>query len=138
MPFRMSLRTMACLLLVGGLVTGCLPAKPGEVRIHIDNQTDASIAIYVNEAWVGTYPAGAKATAPIAGHGGPPYRVAAEDPSGIELTSTIVPVDEVESIAAGTTMVESMGTVGCGYVRISVATQAGFDDTQVEMPEGCP
>ena len=72
----------AALLLYAMTLAGCALPMGGEVRVHIENQTDAPVAVYVNGGWVGTYPAGTATSAPVAGHGGPPYTVAAEIPAG--------------------------------------------------------
>ena len=69
----------------GASAAACLPIG-GEVRVHIENQTDVPVGVYVNGGWVGTYPAGAETSVPIAGHGGPPYTVGSEGPDGAVLT----------------------------------------------------
>ena len=110
----------------------------GEVRVHIENETDAPVAVYVNGGWVGTYPAGATTSAPISGHGGPPYTVVSEDPRGMVLTTLQVASSDAASIASGATMMETSLNVGCGSVRIVVATDAAYRATSLSEPEGCP
>ena len=128
----------AALLLCALALLGCVSDLGGEVRVHIDNQTDAPVAVYVNGAWLGTYAAGASTSAPIGGHGGPPYTVVSEDPRGAVLTSTQVATDDAAAVASGSTMIETSTEVGCGYVRVAIATRAAFDATSFTDPEGCP
>ena len=110
----------------------------GEVRVHIENETDAPVAVYVNGGWVGTYPAGASTSAPINGHGGPPYTVVSEDARGMVLTTLQVASSDAASIAAGSTTMETSTTVGCGRIRIVVATPAAYAGTSISEPAVCP
>lgn len=110
----------------------------GEVRVHIENTTDAAVAVYVNGGWVGTYPAGASTSAPITGHGGPPYTVVSEDARGMVLTTLQVASSDAASIADGSTIVETSTTVGCGQVRIVIATPAAYTGTSIHEPAACP
>lgn len=128
----------AGLLLCAVTLGGCVFPIGGDVRVHIDNQTDAPVAVYVNGGWVGTYPAGTTTSAPIAGHGGPPYTVVSEGPGGAVLTTTQVATDEAASIASGSTLSESSLGVGCGHVRIVIATQAAYEGTSFTDPDACP
>jgi len=128
----------AALLLCALTLAGCALPMGGELRVHIENQTDAPVAVYVNGGWVGTYPPGTETSAPIAGHGGPPYTVAAEDPGGALLTSVVVSANDAASIAGGSTMMETSVGVECGYVRIVIATPASYDATSITEPDACP
>ena len=77
---------------------------------------------YLNDQWVGTYPADSETTVPIAGHGGPPWSVTAEDRTGNVHANAIVSVEDAAGLASGERVVESSGTVGCGLVRIMAGT----------------
>ena len=128
----------AALLLCGLALGGCVPTMGGEVRVHVENGTDAAVAVYVNGGWVGTYPAGATTSASIAGHGGPPYTVVSEDSRGMVLTTTQVASSDAASIASGATLMETSTNVGCGEVRIVIATRAAYDGTSFTELDGCP
>lgn len=127
-------------LLCALVLLGCVSDLGGEVRVHIDNQTEDPVAVYVNGGWLGTYPAGASTSAPIGGHGGPPYTVVSEDPRGAVITSTQVATDDAAAVADGATIMETSAEVGCGYVRVVIATRAAYDATSFTDPdpEGCP
>ena len=126
------------LLLCGLTLVGCGPTMGGGVRVHIENQTDTAVAVYVNGGWVGTYPAGATTSAPISGHGGPPYTVVTEGPRGTVLTTTQVASSDAASIASGSTMMETSMSVGCGLIRIVVATDAAYQGSSFSDVDGCP
>ncbi|MDF2735225.1 MAG: hypothetical protein K0S97_1848 [Chloroflexota bacterium] len=128
----------AALLLCALTLAGCALPIGGEVRVHIENQTDAPVAVYVNGGWVGTYPPDTETSAPIAGHGGPPYTVVGEGPGGAVLTSLVVAANDAASIASGSTMMETSVAVECGYVRIVIATPASYDATSITDPDACP
>ena len=130
--------TGAALLLGALALVGCMAAAAGEVRIHIDNQTDAPVAVYVNGGWVGTYPADATSSAPLDGHGGPPYTVVSEDPRGAVLTSTEVAANDAAPVASGSTVIETSMAVGCGYIRIVIATRTAYDATSFTNTSTCP
>ena len=126
------------ILLCALALLGCVSDLGGEVRVHIDNQTEDPVAVYVNGAWLGTYPAGASTSAPIGGHGGPPYTVVSEDPRGAVITSTQLAAGDAAAVASGSRLVEASTAVGCGYVRVVIATRAAYDATSFTDPEGCP
>lgn len=126
------------LLLLALTLVGCVSPGGNEVRVHIENQTDSSVAVYVNGGWVGTYPAGATTSAPIGGHGGPPYTIVSEDPRGAVLTSTEVADDDAASVASGSTVIETSMRVECGFVRVVVATRDAYDATSFREAEACP
>ncbi len=125
-------------LLLALALAGCVSPLGNEVRVHIDNQTAGPVAVYVNGGWVGTYPPGATTSAPIGGHGGPPYTVVSEDPRGAVLTSTQVAGNDAASVASGSTVIETSTRVDCGFVRVVIATRAAFDATSFTDAEPCP
>jgi hypothetical protein len=125
-------------LLLGAMtLVGCV-FPTGDVRVHIENGTDAPVAVYVNGGWVGTYPAGTTTSAPIAGHGGPPYTVVSEGPGGAVLTTTVIAANDAPSVASGSTVIETSVGVGCGHVRIVIATTAAYEGTTFTEPGACP
>jgi hypothetical protein len=127
----------AGLLLCAMALAGC--AFPtGDVRVHIENGTDAPVAVYVNGGWVGTYPGGTTTSAPIAGHGGPPYTVVSEGAGGAVLTTTVIAANDAASVASGSTVVESSLDVGCGHLRIVIATAPAYAATSFTELEACP
>ena len=128
----------AGLLLCAMTLVGCGLPFGGDVRVHIENGTDAPVAVYVNGGWVGTYPAGARTSAPIAGHGGPPYTVVSEDQRGMVLTTTQIASSDAASIASGSTLMETSTNVGCGEIRIVIGTRAAYDGTSFTELDACP
>jgi hypothetical protein len=118
----------ACrLLLVAIVVTASAcstlsPAGPGEVLVHLWNTSETPVGLYVNDQWVGTYPSGAEITAPIAGHGGPPWTVTTKDRANQVVTTATVSADEATSLARGDTVIEASTSLDCGLVRIMVGT----------------
>ena len=128
----------AALLLCAMTLAGCALPMGGEVRVHIENQTDAPVAVYVNGGWVGTYPPGTQTSAPIAGHGGPPYTVVSEGPGGDDLTTTQVASSDAASLASGSTVMETSTSVGCGQVRVVIATAAAYEGTSFTELDACP
>ncbi len=126
------------LLVLALALAGCVSPLGDEVRVHIDNQTNGPVAVYVNGGWVGTYPPRATTSAPIGGHGGPPYTIVSEDPRGAVLTSTQVAGDDAASVASGSTVIETSMRVDCGFVRLVIATRSAYDATSFADAEPCP
>ncbi len=126
------------LLLVALALVGCVSPLGNEVRVHIENQTAGPVAVYVNGGWVGTYPAGATTSAPLGGHGGPPYTIVSEDPRGAVLTTTEVAGNDAASVAGGSTVIETSMRVDCGFVRVVIATRDAYDATSFTDVEACP
>ena len=63
---------------------GAIP--PDAERIGMVNATTAPVAVLVNGAWVGTYPAWSQQLElPIHGHGGPPWNVEFQGPNGLRI-----------------------------------------------------
>ena len=123
----------AALLLCAMTLAGCALPIGGEVRVHIENEDRRARGRVRERGLVGTYPPGTETSAPIAGHGGPPYTVAAEGPGGAVLTSVEVSANDAASIASGYTMMETSVGVECGYVRIVIATPASYDATSITV-----
>ncbi len=60
----------------------------GAVGIGLVNATSVPVALHVNDAWVGTYPAWSEQREiPIFGNGGPPWRVTFRGPEGFPVAS---------------------------------------------------
>ena len=117
------MRAVRALALVAtvALVTAC-SAIPGldEVRVHVDNETDIPIAVYVDGVWRGTDEPGATIVVPL-GDGLPPITIEARSASGAVLATLDVPLGPVKALrdregdAWGAEI-----AVPCGLVRIIV------------------
>jgi hypothetical protein len=125
---------LACLAVV--VLAGCStlsPPRPGEVLAHLWNTTDEPVGLYVNGQWVGTYPEDSSIAVPIAGHGGPPWSVTAQDQTGAVLANAIVSVEDAAGLASGERVVESSATIGCGLIRIMAGTAEAVAES---IPQG--
>jgi hypothetical protein len=101
--------------LVGGFVAGCagftgMPA----LTLGLANETDRPILLYVNDEWVGTFPAGTVRNDITTGpHGGAPWRIEARTDRGLVLVAAEV----FESPAPGAG-VGAAGATTCGDITI--------------------
>lgn len=100
--------------------SGCARTAVADITITLDNLTSTPIGLYVNEEWVGTYPAGATTEQPLGDHGGAPYAVEARSTSGAVLATVHVNEAQAQTLAqAGQAVAVEQG-VPCGVVRIVV------------------
>ena len=107
----MAAAVAACAMLPGG----------DEVRVHVDNETDVPIGVYVDGVWRGTDEPGATIVVPL-GDGVPPIRVEARSPSGATLATLDGPPGPIEAMRAGdrTEVVGSAFGVPCGVITIVI------------------
>jgi len=67
------------------------PVPSGAAVIGMVNATSMPVAMHVNGAWVGTYPAWSEQRAiPVFGPGGPPWNVEFRDQDGFVIGSVVV------------------------------------------------
>ena len=112
--------TLLVLSAVVALVAGCARTAPSDIRITLDNLTDTPVGLYVNDDWVGTYPAGGSTRQPLGDHGGAPYAVEVRSPSGAVLATVGVNEAQAQSIAGGGPAIALELGVPCGIVRLVV------------------
>jgi len=124
------------------LVTAC-SAIPNldEVRVHVDNETDIPIAVYIDGVWRGTDEPGATIVVPL-GDGLPPITIEARSASGAVLATLDVPLGPVKALRdrEGDAWGEEIA-VPCGLIRITVG-ELGPTEAHAPaeaVPEGpCP
>ena len=91
-----------------------------EVRVHVDNETDIPIGVYVDGVWRGTDEPGATIVVPL-GDGLPPITIEARSASGAVLATLDVPLGPVKALRDGEG--DAWGeeiAVPCGLIRITV------------------
>jgi hypothetical protein len=112
-------------------VTACGTAGSGAV-VRLENATTVPVAIHLNDAWVGTYAAGAVVDVPI-GQAVIPVVIEARSPSGAVLASlTAAESDIAEARGVGEWVLP------CGAIRLSLSTT---DQEPIATPEAlaaCP
>ena len=95
-----------------------------DVRVHVDNETDIPIGVYVDGVWRGTDEPGATIVVPL-GDGLPPITIEARSASGAVLATLDVPLGPVKALRDGEG--DAWGAeiaVPCGLIRI-VAGELG-------------
>jgi hypothetical protein len=97
------------------MVAACGAPGSGSA-VRLENATTVPVAVHLNDAWVGTYPAGAIADVPI-GQASIPVVIEARSPSGAVLASLT---------AAASDMADARGVaewvLPCGAIRLSLST----------------
>ena len=75
------------------LIAGCGSAVPsGAATVGMVNATSVPIAVHVNGAWIGTYPAWSETDRIVViGNGGPPWRVEFRTPDAFTAGEIVVP-----------------------------------------------
>lgn len=110
---------------VVALVAGCARTAPSDIQITLDNLTDTPVGLYINDDWVGTYPAGGSTRQPLGDHGGAPYAVEVRSPSGAVLATIGVNAAQAESLSGGGGPVIALEQgLPCGIVRLVVGELA--------------
>lgn len=109
--------------LVAIVVAACAAAgTPGdEVRVHVDNETDIPVGVYIDGDWRGTDEPGATIVVPL-GDGPPPIRVEARSPSGATLATleaSAGPIDAMRDGDRSEVVGEAFG-VPCGVITIVI------------------
>lgn len=130
---------MAVALLLS--LVACSRTAAADITITLDNLTDTPVGLYVNDEWVGTYPAGASVQEPLGDHGGAPYVVDVRTPSGASLTRADVSEAQAASLSGGGPAIASEQGLPCGIIRLVIGELA--DDEApvpaVSVPPGpCP
>jgi hypothetical protein len=117
---------LVALVALALLASACAPS-PAEVRIHVDNETDVPIGVYVDGEWRGTDEPESTIVVPL-GNGTPPLTIEARSPSGATLATLVANAAQVEALRRGDDedVIASEVAVPCGIIRIVVG----------EMPPG--
>ncbi|MEX2183445.1 MAG: hypothetical protein WEC14_03295 [Chloroflexota bacterium] len=115
---------LAATLVIALAIAGCARMAPSDIQITLDNGTDTPVGLYVNDDWVGTYPAGGTTRQPLGDHGGAPYEVEIRSPSGAVLATVGVNDAQAGSISDGGLAIALEQRVPCGIVRLVVGELA--------------
>lgn len=119
----------------------CSRTAVADITITMDNQTDTPVGLYVNDEWVGTYPAGASVQEPLGDHGGAPYVVDVRTPGGTSLARVDVNAAQAASITGGGPAVASEVGLPCGIIRLVVGELADHEapaPAESVAPGPCP
>ncbi|MEX1172780.1 MAG: hypothetical protein WEG56_09230 [Chloroflexota bacterium] len=132
---------LAATLVIALAIAGCARMAPSDIQITLDNLTDTPVGLYVNDDWVGTYPAGGTTRQPLGDHGGAPYEVEVRSPSGATLATIAVNQAQAESLSGGGPAIALEQGVPCGIVRLVVGEVAAGEVPALaaSVPPGpCP
>ncbi|CAN5602453.1 hypothetical protein BH20CHL7_BH20CHL7_09950 [soil metagenome] len=138
---RVALAFLAVTVALALAVAGCARMAPSDIQITLDNLTDTPVGLYVNEDWVGTYPAGGTTRPPLGDHGGAPYEVEVRSPSGATLATVAVNEAQADSLSGGGAAIALEQGVPCGIVRLLVGELAADEvpAPAASVPPGpCP
>jgi len=130
---------MAVVLLVS--MVACSRTAVSDITISLDNLTDTPVGLYVNDEWVGTYPAGAIVQEPLGDHGGAPYIVDVRTPSGTSLIRADVNEAQARSLVGGGPAIASEQGLPCGIIRLVIGELAAGEapaPAQSVAPGPCP
>jgi hypothetical protein len=119
---RIPTLAIAVALLVS--MAACSRTAASDITITLDNLTDTPVGLYVNDEWVGTYPAGASVQEPLGDHGGAPYVVDVRTPAGTSLARANVNEAQAASMAEGGAAVAVEQGLPCGIVRLVIGELA--------------
>jgi hypothetical protein len=119
---RIPTLAIAVTLLVS--IAACSRTATSDIIITLDNMTDTPVGLYVNDEWVGTYPAGARVQEPLGDHGGAPYVVDVRTPAGTSLARVDVNEAQAASITDGGAAVAAEQGLPCGIIRLVIGELA--------------
>jgi hypothetical protein len=119
---RIGTLAIALLLLVS--MAACSRTAASDITITLDNLTDTPVGLYINDEWVGTYPAGASVQEPLGDHGGAPYVVDVRTPAGTSLARANVNEAQAASITDGGPAVAAEVGLPCGVIRLVIGVLA--------------
>lgn len=100
-------------LVSGALLAGCagFTSDPA-LQLGLDNATDRPVLVYVNDEWVGTFPAGTlKEDITTGAHGGPPWRLEARTDTGVVLVAAEVAAMPLQGTGEGAAAETSCGEI---------------------------
>lgn len=108
---------------------------PGADRVHLENDTDFAVGVYLNDEWAGTYPAGAAATVALRGHRGPPFAVSIRTALGESLLEEAISAVDMRRAREEGFGWSSAASQPCGSIRLTFGDVPVVDD----VPDGpCP
>jgi hypothetical protein len=119
---RIGTLAIALALLVS--MAACSRTAASDITITLDNLTDTPVGLYVNDEWVGTYPAGAAVQQPLGDHGGAPYVIDVRTPAGTSLARASVDEAQAVSMVDGGPPVAHEQGLPCGIIRLVVGELA--------------
>jgi hypothetical protein len=112
-------------------VAACATAGSGPT-VRLENATTIPVAVHLNDAWVGTYPAGAIVDVPI-GQAAIPLVIEARSQSGAVLASLTAAESD---IADARGVAEWM--LPCGAIRLSLSATDQEPIATPEVLSACP
>lgn len=137
---RLDLRLGLVIALLSSL-TACATVAigPGADRVHLQNATSVAVGVYLNDAWVGTYPAGATGTIALAGHRGPPFAVSIRTAAGERLLEESISAEDLRRAREEALGWSSATGQACGSIRLTFGNvePAEHDVPDIE-PGPCP
>lgn len=105
--------------------------------LRLENATDIPLAVHVDDAWVGTYPAGETRDVPI--RDGAPYRIDVRSESGAILSALEVSLEDASMIAADRRSIQATTDTPCGMIRLTVGSAAEAPmPPSTSTPGACP
>ena len=117
-------------------LTGCSPT--GGPTVRLENQTTVPVAIYLDDQWIGTYPAGATVDARFVVPDSE-ASIEARTASGAVLVSILGTAAMIEAAADGSMPISEWADVPCGRVALSIGAA---DPVLTDPPPGptgsCP
>lgn len=105
-------------------------------RVRLVNDTDVAVGVYLNESWVGTYPAGAMATIALVGHGGPPFAVSVRTADGIRLYEESISAEDIRRAHEEGFGWSGMTSGPCGNIRLTFGDVQPVDDDVPDIEPG--
>lgn len=113
--------SLVALVAVVGAACSTSASQGSEIRVHVTNETDIPIGVYIDGDWRGTDEPGATIVVPL-GDGQPPIRVETRSPSGATLATLIAPAGPIGALRGGdrTEVVGEAFGVPCGVITIVI------------------
>ena len=111
---RLAAIRLAALVVAAIVAAGCLLQPAGGASVRLENATTVPVAIHVDGAWVGTYPAGAVVDIPVS-PSATAVVVEARTANGAVLVRYAADADQLTGGGGGSSSAE----FPCGSVRLS-------------------
>jgi hypothetical protein len=141
---RLGSHGFAGVLVAAVLALGGCGASDDGVSLGLANRTDTPVGLYVNDRWIGTYPADSDNEGiPVGGRGGPPWLVEARSPSDATLARFEITAEDVDAVADGGLGTGARTDLPCGTIELWIgdrgpAGPAPEPDGAAPEPGPCP
>lgn len=137
---RLAIRLGLAIALLWAAV-GCATVGigPGADRVYLQNDTRGAVGVYLNDAWVGTYPTGATGTIALVGHRGPPFAVSVRTSGGENLLAESISAEDMRRAREEGFGWSSATSQACGSIQLTFGNvePAEHDVPDIE-PGPCP